>query len=285
MKDFLQVAKIGSADGELRNAMSQAHGRRGVCCLSTARNMPKENLEKTSAKPTKIVIESFMRRPSLNDEAMSGIMGLANDGILVEQSANYRTEADLGAMFFIGDQFRIARAGDIVILHFVNGMLLNPEELRAPGDRPSIGSLDYSSPETEEISDFGHGENTFLFCTRSFAEVMTEELLEDTLQRSILTVDEKHGITTCDCTRWLKMLREIYEEAHTGKEYTAMAASIPPKKKRPGSRKTIIWIVVLIILAVLVFFALGALRRGPGGPGGPQGGPGQTPPDVTEVQD
>ena len=286
MSDFLQMAKLSSAGEEVQNAHAEAQGRKGVCCLSTAHGAPKEKQEKVMGKPSKIFIESFMRRPSLSDEAASGIMGLVNDSILVEQSAYYRTEAEMAAMMFIGDQFRIVRAGDIVVLHFVNGMLLNPEELEGPSDRPALGSLDYSEPDTEALSEFGHGENTFLFCTRSFANTLTEELLEDTLQRSVKTVDEKRGVTTCDCARWLKVLREIFEEAHTGEEYTVMAVSIPPKKERPGSKKIIMWVVIAIVAALLIFFVLGAFRRGPGAPGGPggqQGAPDQNQPGIEQV--
>ena len=280
MKKAVNIAKISSAAGEINNAQCQMHGRKGVCCLSDARNMAKENEERVFAKPSKIVVESFFRRSSLNDDAMTGIMNMVKDGIFVEQSAYCRTEADVGALFFIGDRFRIVHAGDIVVLHFVDGMLLNAEELSPQTDRPSIGSVDYDTPETTEVMEFGHGENTFLFCTRSFADAMTEDLLEDTLQRSIYTIDEKHNVTAYDCNRWLKVLREIYEEDYSGKPFTAMAISIPTKKQRPGKKKAVIWGVVALVLVVVAVFLLGALRRG--GPGNRPGGPGQMPPGYSD---
>ena len=284
MSDILQTAKISSHGPELQNAQSQMHGRKGVCCLAVAQNVPKDQQERISAKPPKILIESFLRRPSLKDEAMNGIASLIQDGIMVEQTANYRVEASLGAMMFIGDRYRVARAGDIVVLHFVDGMLLNPEELDAPADRPPFGTEDYECMEVSELAEFGNGENTFLFCTRSFAAVMTEELLEDTLQRSVYTVDEKHGVVSYDCTRWLKMLRDIFEESNSGMEYAVMANSIPPKKKRPGSKKVVIWVIVAVVAVIVAFLLLGALRRGPGSAqSGPPGGPGQTPPGVSET--
>ncbi len=299
-KDVVNVAKIGSRGGEVQNAQTQLHGRKGVCSLCDVRNVPTEEQNRVGSKPVKIITESFFRRPSLSDEALNGLVGLVKDGILVEQLPHYRAEADVGVLAFVGDRYRVIRAGDIVVLHFVDGMLLNPEELEPHPDRPAIGSAEYNrseSVEITELAEFGHGENTFLFCTRGFAEAMTEELLEDSLQRSVYTINEKHNVTAYDCKRWLKVLREICEEAGTGKEFTAMAVSMPAKRKRPGSKKKIILICVAVVALIAVFLVLGALKRGPGGgpggpggpgggpggPGGPQEGPGQMPPGVTDM--
>ena len=273
MKNAISQAVISSNQGDILNAKCRIQGSRGVCSLSNVKNVSKEVDPRVPAKPTKIIVESFFKRPSLGDQAMDGIMNMVKDGVLVEQSYHYRTEAEVGAIFFMGDHFRIAQAGDIVVLHFVDGMLLNPEVLSAPSERPSLGSEDYEAAEVTEAAEFGHGENTFLLCTREFAQGLSEEIIEEALQKACFTIDEKRGIMSYDCNRWLKALRDIFEESHMGKEYTAIAFSIPAKRQRPKS----IIVIVIIVIAILVaiFFLMGALRRGKGAP--PGGGPGQGP--------
>ena len=279
MKNAISQAVISSNTGDIVNAKFHLKGRTGACCLSNVYNVAKDVDPRVFAKPNKILMDSFFKRPSLNDQAMEGIMNVLKDGMLVEQSYHYRTETEVAAVFFMGDHFRIAQAGDVVVLHVVDGMLLNPEVLQDSEEHPRLGSEDYEGAETTEAEDFGHGENTFLLCSREFAKAISEQVLEDELARASFTLDEKHNITSYDCTRWLKALREIFEESHMGKEYTAIAFSIPTKRQRPGKSVLIIVIVVIAVI-LIIFFALGALRRGkggPGGPGGPGGGPGGRP--------
>lgn len=279
MKNAISQAVISSRQGDIVNAKCHFKGQTGVCCLANVMNVAKDADARVWAKPTKIVLESYFKRPSLNDQAMEGIMNVVKDGMLVEQSYHCRTEAEVGAIFFKGDHFRVAQAGNVVVLHFVDGMLINPEALKEPADRPNIGSLDYEQAEVSEAEEFGHGQNTFLLCTREFADALGEEAIEDALIRSSYTIDEKRGITSYDCNRWLKALRDIFEESHMGKEFTAIAFSIPEKRRRPGN--SVILIVVIVIAVILIiFFALGAMRRGKGAP--PGGGPGQGPGDRQE---
>ena len=280
MKNAISQAVISSKTGDIVNAKCHLKGRTGACCLSNVYNVAKDTDPRVFAKPTKIVMESFFKRPSLNDQAMEGIMNVLKDGMLVEQSYHYRTEAEVGVIFFMGDHFRTAQTGDVVVLHFVDGMLLNPEVLQESGN-PRVGSDDYEGAKVSEAEEFGHGENTFLVCSREFAAAISEQVLEDELARASYTIDEKRNITSYDCNRWLKALREIYEETHLGKEYTAIAFSIPTKRQRPGKGILIIAIIVIAVI-LLIFFALGALRRGKGGP--PGGGPGRERPGNSQQE-
>lgn len=278
MKNAISQAVISSKQGDIVNAKCHFKGQIGACCLSNVMNVAKDADSRVWAKPTKIVLESYLKRPSLNDQAMEGIMNVLKDGMLVEQSYHYRTEAEVGVVFFKGDHFRIAQAGNVVVLHFVNGMLVNPEVLKE-SDRPNIGSADYEQAEFSDAEEFSHGENTFLLCNKEFAVALGEEAIEDALIRSSFTIDEKRGITSYDCNRWLKALRDIFEESNMGKDFTAIAFSIPEKRRRPGN--SIILIVIIVIAVILIiFFALGAMRRGKGAP--PGGGPGQGPGDRQE---
>ena len=159
MKNAISQATISSKTGDIVNARCHLKGRTGVCCLSNVYNVAKDTDPRVYAKPTKIVMESFFKRPSLNDQAMEGIMNVLKDGMLVEQSYHYRTEAEVGAVFFMGDHFRVVQAGDVVVLHFVDGMLLNPEVLSDSDAHPRLGSEDYEGAETKDAEEFGHGEN------------------------------------------------------------------------------------------------------------------------------
>ena len=283
MKQIPAVSYNSKAQGEgVISTASEFKGKNGCVVLAESENESKGH-GSASSKVTKILLENFLRRPSLNDEAMSHLANFANDGIFAMQSPQYRTSCSAGALFFHKDSYRYLGFGTVRAYHFVDGQIIHayPE---TPVE--SLGSRQHIDSISQPAAKFGKGENSFLLCSANFASAITPDELEESLAEA----------TTAE--HWVTLLRNLFE-SRSSEEYALTVMFMPKKKERPSKVKTVI--IILVILALLVggFLGMGALRRGKGpgpegegmpgmpgmpGPGGP-GMPGMPtePPAVTEV--
>lgn len=254
------------------NSVFEMKGQKGLGCLVEGYNTPKDGGNSVESKVTRILVESFMKRPALSGEAMNNIFERANNGIMVTQSPQYPSYAAASAVFFLKNKFVYASAGDNVIFHFVDGKIADVF-CNDPGEEPQfIGVPGYTQPKVGDPVVFAKGTHTFLICSGAFANAMDEELLEGTLRASTHFVDKgKQKLADVKCDRWLRELKDnINGFNNSNDNYSAIAFSIPPRKKSK------LLLIIIIIAAVLLigggfFFASGAKRRPPQG----QGGPGQ----------
>lgn len=270
----LSCAKISNHADNLMNpgnAAVEMKGQKGVCVLSSGINVPKTGAQPITDKVTGIVVESYMRRPSLSTEAADTIFKFANDSVLVAQSPQYPSFASTSAVFVLKNKFMFACAGDNVIFHFVNGVLKSVFTT-ARGEEPTpLGNLHYAAPKVSDQIAFGKGTNTFLMCSRKFASSFSESQLESALIRATHTTQKGNKQSSeVKCDRWLGMLWDSIPNRSDADDYSAVAFSLPEKKK--SVKGLIIAIIIAIVLAVGIFFLVGALTHPkPGAPG--QGGP------------
>lgn len=266
------------------NAQFEMKGQKGVCCLVEGYHTPNLAEKSIGTKVLSIIVPSFMKRPSLSGEAMNAIFERANSGVLTEQTPQYPTIASASAIFFIKNKFVYASAGDNVIFHFVNGKIVDVFSCDPGEEPPCLGLPDYSSPRISDPIAFGKGENTFLICTRQFAESISDETLEETLAQSThYTQKGNKRISDVKCDKWLKALKGELPDFNGDNQYSAIAVSMPAKKKKP------VWVIILIAVLALIAALLIAnfAFRLPifsfifrsGGPGPGQGGPGQGGPE------
>ncbi len=244
------------------NSIAVIKGQRGVCCLSSGINMPKAGGESAPAKVTGIIADSFMRRPSLSTEASDAIFKRGNDMVLVNQSPQYPSFVSSSAVFFLKNKFVVASAGDNVVFHFVNGVLQQVYAGDTGADPVYLGHIRFSSPKTSEQITFGKGENTFLICSRKFAEAFTENQLEEELIRAThVTQKGKKSISEVKCDRWLKALWDSIANISDADDYSAVAFTLPAKMK--SAKTLVIAAIVAVILAAAIFFAVGFFTRKP----------------------
>lgn len=242
------------------NSMVEIKGQRGVICLANGINVPKAEGQSMPSKVTRILIESFMKRPSLGTEAMDAIFKLSNNGVLVTQSPQYPSFASASGVFVLKNKFVFATAGDNVIFHFVDGMIKTV--FSGGEDSVSLGNTRFASPKVSEQMTFSRGTNTFLICSRKFAESFSEQTLEEALARATRTTQNgKAQVTEVDCDRWLKELWDMIKNLDDREEYSAVAASFPEKKK--PKKGLIIGIIIgaVILIGVAAFFIMGTIRR------------------------
>lgn len=253
------------------NSVFEMKGQKGLGCLVEGYDTPKDGGNSVESKVTRILVESFMKRPALSDEAMTNIFERANNGIMVNQSPQYPSYAAASAVFFLKNKFVYASAGDNVIFHFVDGKIADVF-CNDPGEEPQyLGVPGYTQPKIGDTAVFAKGNHTFLICSGAFANAMDEELLEGSLAANThITEKGKQKLAEVKCDRWLRELKDnINGFDNSSDNYSAIAFSIPPRKKSK------LLLIIIIIAAVLViaggFFLFGAKKRPPQG----QGGPGQ----------
>lgn len=254
----MEIAKYSSfipSDAEHQNIQSVDKGKNGVAVLAIGYNEPKGQ-ETLATKVTRVVVEHYMRRPSLKEEALQKITEFAHDAICVQQSPGYQAECAMCVLMTQSEEFRWVCSGDVRVFHFVNGQIMEENE----GNSPRLGSgKTKDMPEVLPSTEFKKGENSFLVCSASFTRYVREDEIENALSLSE-NPDE-----------WLRTLRNLYEDRCQGEPYALMTVFMPQKRKRLPKKAVIAIIVAVVVLVVGGFFALGAIRRknAPQGPGGP----------------
>ncbi len=258
----IKCAKIGNRSKDRmdpKNAAAVLKGQRGICCLASGVNIPKADAERIPAKVTELLVESYMKRPSLGAEASDGIYKRANDSVLVNQSPQYPLAVSASAVFILKNKFIYNAAGDNYIFHFVDGVF---KDVFTGADSAPLGNLRFSSPKTGDEITFSKGENTFLICTAKFAQAFSTNRLEKELIRAThTTVKGKKTVSEVKCDRWLNALWDDIPNKSDADDYSAVAISIPPKKK--SLKALIIGIIIAVVLLVAAFLAVGFFTRKP----------------------
>lgn len=270
------------------NSQVEMKGQKGVCCLANGINLSKTDGHSTPSKVIRILIESFMKRPALSADAMNAIFQLANNGVLVNQSPQYPSFVSAGAVFFLKNKYMYAVAGDNVIFHFVDGVLTEVFTGTSGNEPIYLGNTRYSAPKISEPTPFPKGENTFLVCSRSFADSFPENVLTQSLSRAThVTQKGKQRLAEVKCDIWLRSLWDNIGNMNPNIEYAAAALSLPNKKKK---NKIILIAIIAALVLIIGFFVLGMFgNRRPPAPqqqpdqsmGDQLAPPGQGIPDVT----
>ena len=236
-------------------------GKNCICVLADGRNESRDS-EPIGSKVTRIIVENYIRKPSLRDEALDKISEFANSGVLIKQTPTYHVECSIGMLMVQKDKFRWLRCGDVNLYHFVDGQLVLST---VDGNSTPLGTVGDLRMDTIDATELGKGENSFLICSTSFAE-------------HIRTTEMENALSAADSAdQWLRMLKDLYEDRANGEAYSIMTIFVPSKRRRLMKKPVMIALIVILIAAI-VFFGLGALRRskeqrpmgGPGGPGAPQ---------------
>ena len=276
----LKCAKISNHARDVlnpENSMVEIKGQKGVCCLVNGINLPKTDGQAMPSKVTRIFIESFMKRPSVSNEAMDAIYKLANNGVLVTQSPQYPAFASASGIFMLKNKFVFASAGDNVIFHFVDGILKEVFSGANGADPVYLGNTRFSTPKVSDQMTFAKGENTFLMCSRKFAEAFSERDIEEALARAThVTQKGKERVTDVKCDRWLRELWDMLGNIDDREEYSAIAMSLPAKKK--SKKALIIGIIIAVVVIAVAFLAVGFFTRGRGPQPPQEGAPGMTEP-------
>jgi len=277
--DTARFSNFVRPDFDPQNIKDASKGKNAIGVLAVGCNEPKDG-EGVGGKVTKILVENYLRRPSLKEEALKKLTEFAHDAVCVQQAPNYPVECALGALMIQDNRFRWICTGDVRIFHFVNGQVMETNTGTSPrlgaGPQPVGSSASAASqpasasspttqgralPEVLPSTEFRKGENSFLLCSGSFAHAVSEREIESALSAAETAED------------WLRSLKNLYEDRSSEEPFALMTIFMPEKRERM-SKKALIAIIVALVLLIAGFFVFGALRRRQEGPGGP----GQQPP-------
>lgn len=182
-----------------------------------------------ASKATKIAIDSFLKRPGLDDKAMRAVADFANNGVFMENGGqeDKNEEKPLCAMaglFSIDGHARWIACGGAMVFHFEDGKLARHS---AAKETPPLGVGPRYFLELEDTFELTAEKNAFLVCSRELALQTTPEMLEKTLENS-KTPEE-----------WVK---NILAEVDTKRQFCLNVLFLPERKKlfgkarKPGKR-------------------------------------------------
>lgn len=162
----------------------------------------------------KLMIDTFMKRPSLEDRAMEGIAQFVNEHLSSSQKENRYEDGicAFAAVFILRGKARWLTGGGSMVYHFADKQLIRYSQCV---DAPPLGMSAQYNVELEDAFDLTEGENAFLVCSKEMAKQTPPELLERTLQNADSAED------------WLQA---IVSEIGESRQYCASAMILPAKK-------------------------------------------------------
>lgn len=110
-------------------------------------------------KVVTVSTESFVRRPSMRDEAPKAISGFANEAVYGLQEPRKTFFCSAALLFILKGQFRCVLSGNARLLHFNGGELKNSFEA---GSNPLFGKSLKSSFAASAVTSLPRGTNAFL---------------------------------------------------------------------------------------------------------------------------
>lgn len=232
--DFAKYTPMDSCD----NIRSEHKGSNNIFVLSNGKNEPKGE-RKISSKLTRVLVESFLKRPSFKDIAYEKLAEIGNDAVMACQSPNYQIQCEYLFLAMRGKKIRWSRNGDVTLLHFADGELISRTE-KTPCAK--LGEALNAEPEiydTEVLDNRDH----FLV---AYSDAFQEKVSLQSVERCVRGADSAQDL--------LNALMQQYSHNGGEENVSVFTLHLPPRKKNH------IWLWLPIIFAV-VFFIIGALGR------------------------
>jgi len=166
-----------------------------------------------SSRVTRSIIDNYMKRPSLVDQAISTIATMANNDLMMMKGGNEATQMFDAAFAFIDQgRVRFLISGGSAAYHFEDGRLLHRSD---PGEASLIGSGVRYTPRLEPPFEMGKGKTVILTASRCLATTVSDEALEESLKGAETPED------------WMERLKALVGK---DKQFCAIAAFLPTEK-------------------------------------------------------
>ena len=221
------------------NIRSERQGGYNVFVLSNGRNEPKGE-RKISSKLSKVLVESFLKRPSFKDVAFEKLTEMGNSAVLSAQTPNYRVQCEYLFLVLQGKKIRWSRNGDVTMLHFSNGELISRTESKPCqllGDELEVEAELYDA----EILD---KKDHYLV---AFTSAFQEKVSLQSIERCVRGADSAQDA--------LDSLMQQYSQNGGDENVSVFTVHLPPRKKKS------LWFVLIPVLIAVIFFVIGALGR------------------------
>lgn len=187
-------------------------GRRMIIA-TTSEYGTDEDTEITS-RVTRSIIDNFLKRPSLDDQAIRTIAVMANNDLAMMRSdSEGHLLCDAAFVFLDRNKARFLVSGRAAAYHFENGKLVRRTSAE---EADIIGSGMRYEPHVEPVFELKQEQNAFLVTSPALAQAASDEQLAEALKAS-KTPEE-----------WMEKLRALAGD----KEFCAITAFLPVS--RPG---------------------------------------------------
>ena len=221
------------------NVRCETKGSNSIAVMALTYNEPKGR-EGLGRKVTEVVLQHYMRRPSLKEIGLQKMTEFAHDAVCVEQSPGYAAECDLAVLMTQGNKFRWVCTGGSRIFYFLNGQIMDSSS----GRTPRLGNgREKEMPDVLQETEFTKGENSFLICSDTFCKYVREAEMENALAASD------------SAEEWLQALKNLYEDRCTEEPFALIrdhhraggagrrgllrpGRRPPPERPRRGSGRT-----------------------------------------------
>ena len=234
--DFAKYTPMDSCD----NVRSERQGANNVFVLSNGKNEPKGD-RKISSKLSRVLVESFLKRPSLKAIAFEKLAEIGNNAVMASQTPNYQLQCEYLFLALRGKKIRWSRNGDVTLLHFADGVLVSGTE-DAPctllGEDLTVEAEIY---DTEVLDNRDH----FLV---AYSGAFREKMPVQSVERCVRGAESAQDL--------LNSLMQQYSANGGDANVSVFALHLPPRKKNH------LLLLLPLILAALFFIirALGRMR-------------------------
>ncbi len=234
--DFSQYTPLACFD----NIKCEQRGKHNVFVLANGMQEPKEK-RIIASKICRVMIESFLKRPSLKDVAFEKIVEMANSAVLSAQTPNFRIQCEYLMLCLCGNKAKWIRNGDVTLLHFADGELVSRTE-KAP--QSALGEELNVEAEIYETETLGKEDHYLI----AFTGNLEEKLSVSTIAKHVSNAESASGLQS--------MLLRQYASNGGEDNISMFTLHLPPRKKS-------IWSILLAVLvaALIIFFVIGALGR------------------------
>lgn len=159
-------------------------------------------------------VESYLRRPSVSDTAMTALSSFGNNIAFARQTPGKPFMIDSAVLYISKSKARWTISGTTRVLYFADGKLAAESDQK---EYPRIGVEPVYMPELSEPVTLSKATNAFLLCSKELTDKLSISELEDTL--SVSQSSEE----------WMNAI-----EARCGgfTQYNAVCLLLPPKKRR-----------------------------------------------------
>lgn len=166
-------------------------------------------------KAVTVSTESFLRRPSMRDEAPNAISGFVNEAIYAVQEPHKTFFCSTAILYILNGQFRCVISGNAKLLHFNDGKLVSDFD---KGENPLFGKHLKASFTPSAITNLPRGANGFLLCSGYEDMSLDTATLGQALQ------------SATDAEQWLSTVPDLENTAGV-----LLAVIIPERKSLLGS--------------------------------------------------
>lgn len=181
--------------------------------IATTTEQGTEEDTETTSRVTRSMFDNFMRRPSIEDQAIRTIASMANNDLSMMNPENDDAVlCDAAFVFLDRNKARFLISGKSAAWHFEDGKLKNRSSRDAA---PQIGSGRYYEPHLEPVFELKQGKNAILAASQTLAEQVSDEEIEKALNESASPEE------------WMERLVNLVGE---DKQFCAITAFLPSEK-------------------------------------------------------